>query len=159
MQQKVKITDTPSDAVPPTLLKPLKPNDGSTGDLKDYLTSSPTHELRESILDDHHPPTECITGGKSYKKLRKFSISTSDCKKADQRLMSIRQQSKLQRSTVGERSISASPTTVYQKREQGRKEALNKCEEDLRNAEAIQLCYDGKIINKSDRHMMLQCNM
>ena len=59
---------------------------------------------------DYHPPSEQITGGKSYKKLRNFSVSASDCKKADQRLMSIRQQSELQPSTVGEKYISA---TVY----------------------------------------------
>ena len=85
---KVKITDTPGDAVLPTLLMPRKSNDGSTGDfadLEDHLSSLPTHESRESSLNDYHPPTECITGGKSYKKPRKFSISTSDCKKADRR--------------------------------------------------------------------------
>ena len=35
------------------------------------------------------------------------------------------------------------------------KEALNKCEEELRNAKAIQLCCDSKIINKLDRYVML----
>ena len=56
---------------------------------------------------DYHPPFKQITGCKSYKKLRNFSVSASDFKKADQRLMSIRQQSQLQRSTVGEKHISA----------------------------------------------------
>ena len=144
--KKVQITDAPSDAVLPTLLEPRKPNDGSTShfaDLEDHLSSSPTYESRESSLDDYHPPSECISEGKSYKKLHKFSISTSDCKNADRRLISIRQQSELQRSTVAEKSISASTTTAYRKREQCRKEALNKCEEEQRNAKTIQLCYDG----------------
>ena len=56
--------------------------------------------ITETFDLDYHPPSKQITGGKSYKKLRNFSVSTSGCKKADQRLMSIRQQSELQRSTV-----------------------------------------------------------
>ena len=95
------------------------------------------HESRESNLGDYHPPNQRITGGKSYKKLRKFTISTSDCKKADRRLISIRQQSELQRSTVGDKRISASPATVNRKREQCRIEAWSKCVEELRNTKAI----------------------
>ena len=68
-------------------------------------------------------------------------ISTSDCKKADRRLIPIRQQSELQRSTVGDKRTSASPATVYRKREQCRIESLSKCEEELTNTNAIQLCY------------------
>ena len=44
--KKVKITDTPGDAVLPTLLKPHKSNNGATGDfadLEDHLSSSPTN--------------------------------------------------------------------------------------------------------------------
>ena len=153
--KKVKITDTPGDAVLATLRRARKPSDGSIDSFTDHLSSSPMHESRESNLDDYHPPNQRITGGKSYKKLRKFTISTSDCKKADRRLISIRQQSELQRSTVGDKRISASPATVYRKREQCRIEALSKCVEELRNTKAIQLCYDGKIINKLDRYVML----
>ena len=152
---KVKITDTPGDAVLATLLRARKPRNGSIDSFTDHLSSSSTHESRDSNLDDYHPPNQRITGGKSYKKLRKFTMSTSDCKKANRRLISIRQQSELQRSTVGDKRISASPATVYRKRKQCRIEALSKCVEELRNTKAIQLCYDGKIINKLDRYVML----
>ena len=107
---------------------------------------------------DYQPPSRYVTGGKSYRKLRNFSISDSDCRKADRRLISIRHQSELQRSTVGKKNISASPVTVFWKREQSRQRALRKCEEDLKNAKAFRLCYDSKIINKIDRYMLLrQC--
>ena len=68
--------------------------------------------------------------------------------------MSIRQQSELQRSTDGKYST-ASPATVFRKREQFRLEALKKCEKELGRAAAIQLCYDGKIINKMNRYILL----
>ena len=68
--------------------------------------------------------------------------------------MSIRQQSELQRSMVGEKYISASPATVFRKREQFRLEALKKCEKEPSRAAAIQR-YDGKIINKMDRYILL----
>ena len=50
--------------------------------------------------------------------------------------------------------ISASPATVFRMRKQFRLEAL-KCEKELGRAAAIQLCYDGKIINKMDRYILL----
>ena len=34
-------------------------------------------------------------------------------------------------------------------------EALKKCEKELGRAAAIQLCYDGKIINKMNRYILL----
>ena len=34
-------------------------------------------------------------------------------------------------------------------------EALSKCVEELKNVKAIQLCYNGKIINKLDLYVML----
>ena len=74
---------TPGDAVLATLLRPCKPCNGSIGSFTDCLSSSPMDESRESNLDDYHPPNQCITGGKSYKKLHKFTISTSDYKIAD----------------------------------------------------------------------------
>ena len=57
---------------------------------------------------------------------------------------------KLQQSTVGEKYTSASPATVFQKREQLCLEALKKCEKELGIAAAIPLCHDGKIINEID---------
>ena len=52
--------------------------------------------------------------------------------------------------------ISASPATVFQKREQFRLEALKKCKKELSRVAVIQLCYDGKIINKMDRYILLR---
>ena len=71
--------------------------------------------------------------------------------------MSIRQQSELQRSTVGKKYISASPATVFRNREQFRLEALKKCEKELGRAAVFQLCYDGKI-KKNDRYIYLSGN-
>ena len=34
-------------------------------------------------------------------------------------------------------------------------EALKKCEKELGRVAAIQLCYDGKFINKMDRYILL----
>ena len=67
-------------------------------------------------------------------------------------MLLIRQQSELQRSTVGEKFVSASPATVFRKREQFLLEAL-KCEKELGRAADIQLRYDGKIINKMNRYI------
>ena len=125
--KKVKITDMPGDAVLATLLRPHKPSNGSIDSFTDHLSFSPMHKSGESNLDNYHPPNQCIPGGKSYTKLCKSTISTSDCKKVDQRLISIRQQLELQQSTVGDKHISASPATVYGKREQYDIEALSKC--------------------------------
>ena len=50
--------------------------------------------------------------------------------------------------------ISASPATVFLKRDQFRLEGMKKCEKELGRAAAIQLCYDGKIINKMDRYLL-----
>ena len=44
---------------------------------------------------------------------------------------------------------------MYRKRKQCRLEALEKCQEELEQAKAIQLSYDGKIINKMDRYVLL----
>ena len=54
-------------------------------------------------------------------------------------------------STVGEKYISVS--LVFREREQFGLEALKKWEKELGRAAAIQLCYDGNIINKMDRYI------
>ena len=124
-------------------------------DAVDLSTMSSLFPWKNKSEKDYQPSSKLITGGKSYKRLREFSISDSDCKAADRRLVSIRQQSDLQKSTVGKKKISASPATVYRKREQCRLEAVKKREEELRLAKAVQLCYDGKIVNKMDRYVLL----
>ena len=98
--QKIKITDTPS-VIFPTVLRPRKSDASSILDDSDDEIVANRRSFTETFDLDYHPPSKQITRGKSYKKLRNFSVSASDCKEAYQRLMSIRQQSELQRSTVG----------------------------------------------------------
>ena len=143
--KRIKITDTPS-AISPTVLKPRKSNTSSIFNDSDDEIVANRRSFTETFDLDYHSPSKQITGGKSHKKLRNISVSASDCKKADQRLMSIRQQSELQRSTVGEKYTSASPATVFRKREHFRLEALKKCKKELGRAAAIQLCHDGVVV-------------
>ena len=152
--KRIKITDIPI-AIFPTVLRPGKSDTSSIFDDSDDEIVANRRSFTQTFDIDYYPPSKQITGGISYKKLRIFSVSASDCKKADQRLMSIHQQSELQCSTVGEKYISASPTTVFRKRKQFCLEALKKCEKELGRAAAVQLCYDGKIINKKDRYILL----
>ena len=98
--KKINITDTPS-TIFPTVLRPRKSDSSSIFDDSDDEIVANRRSFTETFDLDYHPPPKQITEGKSYKKLRNFSVSASDCKKADQRLMSIRQQSELQRSTMG----------------------------------------------------------
>ena len=117
--KRLKITDTPS-AIFPTVLRPRKSNTSFIFDDSDDEIVANQRSFTEIFNLDYHPPSKEITEGKSYKKLHIFSVSASDCKKADQRLMSIRQQSELQRSTVGGKYVSASFAIVFRKREQFR---------------------------------------
>ena len=86
---------------------------------------------------NYHPSSKSLATGKAYQRLKTYSISPCDCIQADRRFTSIRQQSDLQKSTVGENNIAASPATVYRKREQCRLDALHQYEDDLRQASAI----------------------
>ena len=97
---------------------------------------------------------EPVKGGKNYHKLRPFTINEKSCNLADRRLTSIRQQSDQLLSAFGDK-IAASPTAVYRKRERFRMKALESCDDSLKKANAMQLCYDGKIINKMDRYVFL----
>ena len=112
-------------------------------------------EEPKQLDPDYQDPAKYVKDGKAYKKVRSFSICIDNCVKADRRLTSIRQQSDLQQSTVGKNNISASPATVYRKREQFRLIALKQCEDTLLSARAIQMCYGGKIITKMDRYVFL----
>ena len=56
---------------------------------------------------------------------------------------------------MGSEKIAASPSTIFCKREQCRLKALRRCKPDLYKADALQLCYDGKIINKIDRYVFI----
>ena len=56
---------------------------------------------------------------------------------------------------MGSENIAASPSTIFCKREQCRLKALRRCKAELNKADALQLCYDGKIINKIDRYVFI----
>ena len=49
----------------------------------------------------------------------------------------------------------ASSSTIFCKREQCRLKALPRCKADFNKADALQLCYDGKIIYKIDRYVFI----
>ena len=51
--------------------------------------------------------------------------------------------------------IASLPSTIFCKREQCRLKALRRCEADLNKADALQLCYDSKIINKINRYVFI----
>ena len=121
---------------------------------------SPVCDISENSSKSSHDPeyTDCkttSTGGKNYTKARTFSVTEESCILADRRLTSIRQQSDQILSVVGSENIAASPSTIFCKREQCRLKALRRCKADLNKADALQLCYDGKIINKIDRYIFI----
>ena len=127
--------------------------------VSNQLPELPSVEPEVKRIDNsdpnYHPFSKSLATGKAYQRLKTYSISPRDCIQADRLFTSIRQQSDFQKSTVGENNIAASSATVYRKREQCRLDALRRCEDDLRQASAIQLCYDGKILNHMDRYVFL----
>ena len=133
------------------MLKRLKSNSSSV---------SPVCDISEDSSKSSHDPeyTDCkttYTGVKNFTKARTFSVTEESCILADRRLTSIRQQSDQLLSVVGSEEIAASPSTIFCKREQCRLKALRRCKADLNKADALQLCYDGKIIHKIDRYVFI----
>ena len=113
------------------------------------------HEFRssesESVQDfdgevdqDNEPPRAAV-GGKLYEKVHFYSITDRSCVLADRRMVSIRQQSDILKSSLGN-EIAASPSTVHRQREKVRR-ALAESENLLKTASAIQLCYDGCMVD------------
>ena len=70
-------------------------------------------------------------------------------------MTSIRQQSDQLTSLVDWHSISASPATIHRRRETLRMKSMTLSEAKLDAASALQLCYDGRIVNKIDRYVFL----
>ena len=121
---------------------------------------SPVYDISEDSSKLSHDPeyADCkttSTGGKNYTKARTFLVTEESCILADRRLTSIRQQSDQLLSVVSSEKIAASPSTIFCKREQCRLKALRRCEADLNKADALQLCYDSKIINKINRYVFI----
>ena len=121
---------------------------------------SPVCDISEDSSKSSHDPEytdrkTTSTGGKNYTEARTFSVTEESCILVDRRLTSIHQQSDQFLSVSGSEKIAASPSTIFRKREQCRLKALQRCKADLNKADALQLCYDGKIINKIDRYVFL----
>ena len=81
--KRIKITDTPS-VIFPIVLRPRKSDTSSIFDDNDDKIVANRRSFAEIFDLDYRHPSKQITEGKSYKKLRNFSVSASDCKKADQ---------------------------------------------------------------------------
>ena len=118
----------------------------STGDSEDRTADC-------AILDPSFFP-KAVMGGKKYKKIKIAHVSSESCTFADRRLTSIRQQSDQLLSVVGS-EIAASPSTIFRKREKVRMSALSDAEAKLKELDFLQLCNDGRIVNKSDRYVFL----
>ena len=114
--------------------------------------TAPNHLMIQSIPIAKRLPL----GVKIILKLELFSVTEESCILVDRRLTSIRQQSDQLLSVSGSEKIAASPSTIFRKREQCRLKALRRCKADLNKADALQLCYDGKIINKINRYVFIR---
>ena len=100
-------------------------------------------------------PGEVVGGGKNYHKKKAFFITEESCILADRRMTSLRQQPDQLLSVVGPENIAASASTVHRHREKMRMKALQRSETLVASSNAIQLCYDGKIIDKIDRYVFV----
>jgi len=109
----------------------------------------------DDCLDDTEYQPKSVVGGKQYKKVKLFSINAESCVLADRRLTTIRQQSDQLLAVIGKNQVAASPATIYRHREKERMKALANCEAALNATDAIQLCYDGRVVNKMDRYAFL----
>ena len=105
-----KVNNNTPSCILSTVLRPHSSRSSSNFYIGDESDNEDAVDLSTTLFPwknksekDYQPSSKLIIGGKSYKKLREFSISASDCKAADRRLVSIRQQSDLQKSTVGKR--------------------------------------------------------
>ena len=93
------------------------------------------------------PPSKMgATGGKHYLRTKKLSVTDRSCILADRSLTSIRQSSDQLTECVGT-EIAASP--FFRKRQKVRSTALNNALKELRSADALQLCCDGRFNTKS----------
>ena len=111
-------------------------------------------EENDAEIDSEYCPRK-VSGGKNYKKNKSFFVTEQSCILADRRMTSLRQQSDQLLSVIGADNIAASSSTVYRHREKARMKALQQCESVLSSSNSIQLCYDGKIIDKIDRYVFV----
>ena len=128
----------------------------STSGLSQCSGESDANSDSEEIQSIFSPPEKLVTGGKHYLRTKTQFITDSSCILADRRMTSIRQQADQIRECGGS-EIAASPSTVFRKRQKVRSTALSNSLKELRSANAIQLCYDGRfdIKNKVERYVLL----
>ena len=112
------------------------------------------YEEDNAEIDSEYCPRK-VTGGKNYNRKKSFSLTEQSCILADSRMTSLRQQSDQLLSVIGDDNIAASSSTVYRHREKARMKALQQCESVLSASNSLQLCYDGKIIDKIDRYVFV----
>lgn len=136
-----------------TVLIPTKLRNGDIAPILDQLDISDNEALDSSDDDEEFKPMEKPVGGKCYEKVRIYSVSDECCILADRRMTSIRQQADQLASVVDRRQISASASSIYRRREEVRMKALAKSKVLLAEASALQLCYDGRIIEKLDHYV------
>ena len=67
-------------------------------------------------VDQEYEPPRAAVEGKLYEKVHSYLITDRSCVLADRRMVSIRQQSDILKSSLGN-EIAASPSTVYRQRE------------------------------------------
>ena len=102
-----------------------------------------------------YSPVDIPVGEKKSIKRKSLHLKDESCVRADKRMLSVRQQSDAILSVVGKDAVAASASTVFRKRQKFRLTALEECEAALNRAEALQLCYDGRVVNKVDRYVFL----
>ena len=92
--------------------------------------------------------------GKRYEKVRAHLLTHECYILADGRMTSMRQQSELLLLVLNRSLIFASPLTIY-RRIKVRMKALALNVDKLSAASALQLCYDGRVVNRIDRYVFL----
>ena len=117
-----------------------------------FMAQDETEDDINSDSDEEYQPIKTL-GRKNYKKVKIFLVTEKSCVLADQRMTSIRQQADQLQTVIGKRNIAASPATVYRRRQEMRMKALAQSESSSKAAQAVQLCYDGRVIHKMDRYV------
>ena len=130
--------------------------------LRKRTATSVTYHFEEDLSEEEKVESDLDydvggkpSGGKYYEKKRICAVSDESCILADRRMTSLRQQSDQLLSVVDKDKISASVSTVYRRREKVRMKALTSSNIALNVASAVQLCYDGRVVDKIDRYVFL----
>ena len=108
-----------------------------------------------AMLKTYSPVDRIPVGKKKSMKRKSLHLKDENCVRADKRMLSVRQQSNAILSVVEKDAVATSASLVFRKRQKFRLTALEECEAALNIAKALQLCYDGRVVNKVDRYVFL----